>query len=188
MTKAFLATLGIAIDKDEVSDEEGQRLIKAKMDEDKAKAETNKGLIDKYSSEIASLKKEKQDRMTDEEKKQAEYEALKQEVADSKKQLALRERVADLVELGYDKDTATKRANDELEGKPTIEYDKQFKAKLEADIRAKVLKETKDPKTNQQDPNTKYTKENFKKGLISMEDMNALKVSNPTLYKELIEG
>lgn len=186
MTKQFLATLGIAIETDEVSDEEGQRLIKAKMDEDKTKAEQNKGLIDKYASEIASLKKKEQDHMTEEEKKQAEYEQLKQQVADGQRQLALRDRVADLVELGYDKETATKYANDELDGKPTIEYQRAWKTKLEADIRAKVLKEGKDPQPNPTDPNTKYTKENFKKGLITMEEMNNLKSTNPTLYNELI--
>ena len=65
-------------------------------------------------------------------------------------------------------------------------YQKQFKAKLEADIRAKVLKEGKDPQPNPADPKTKYTKENFDKGLITMEEMNNLKATNPTLYNELI--
>lgn len=186
MTKEFLAKLGIAITTDEISDEEGNKLIEAKFGELKTENATNKGLVDKYSSEIAGLKKEKQDRMTDEEKRQAETDALKQQIADANRKLAVNSRVADLVDLGYDKETATKYANDELDGKPTIEYQKQFKIKLEADIRAKVLNEGKDPKPNPADPNTKYTKENFKKGLISMEEMNALKTTNPTLYNELL--
>lgn len=188
MTKEFLAKLGIAITTDEISDEEGNKLIEAKFGELKTESATNKGLVDKYSSEIASYKKKEQDRMTDEEKKQAETDALKQQVAEANRKLAVNDRVADLVELGYDKETATKYANDELDGKPTIEYQKQFKVKLEADIRAKVLNEGKTPQPSPADPNTKYTKENFKKGLITMEEMNALKTTNPTLYNEIIKG
>ena len=188
MTKEFLAKLGIAITTDEISDEEGNKLIETKFGELKAENANSKGLVDKYSSEIAGLKKKEQDRMTDEEKRQAETDALKQQIADANRKLAVNSRVADLVDLGYDKETATKYANDELDGKPTIEYQKQFKIKLEADIRAKVLNEGKDPKPSPTDPNTKYTKENFKKGLISMEEMNSLKATNPTLYNEIIKG
>ena len=58
MTKDYLAKLGIAIDKDEVTDEEGQRLIElhvAKMTGDQKKL---KELNDKYSSELAEKKRD----------------------------------------------------------------------------------------------------------------------------------
>ena len=146
MTKDYLAKLGIAIDKDEVTDEEGQRLIElhvAKMTGDQKKL---KELNDKYSSELAEKKREEQARMTDEEKRQAEMTELKNQYAETQKQLAIRDKVASLIELGYDKDTALKYATDEVEGKDTLQYQKDFIAKKEAEVKAKVLKEAgKDP-------------------------------------------
>ena len=188
MTKEFLARLGIAITTDEISDEEGNKLIEAKFSEMKTKQENDKGLIDKYSGEIAQFKKEKEANMSEDEKRKAETESLKQQVADANRRLQVNDRVADLVELGYDKETAIKFANDELDGKSTIEYQKQWKAKIEANVRAEVLKNAPNPQPNPTDPNSKYTKENFKKGLISMEEMNNLKATNPTLYNEIIKG
>ena len=195
MTKEFLAKMGIAIDKDEVTDEEGQTLITQhinKLNSEKKtltdERDTNKQLVDKYSSEIADLKKEKQANMTEDEKRNAEMQELKQKVAEAERKNIINEKVSSLVELGYDKETAVKFATDELDGKSTIEYQKAFKAKVEADVKADLLKQQQDPKVDKVGDNAKYTKENFKAGKISMEEMNNLKETNPALYKELIEG
>lgn len=180
MTKAFLAKLGITIDTEEISEEEGNKLIEAKFSELKTESATNKGLVDKYSSEIAGLKKEKESRMTDEEKRQQELADLQNKFADSQKQLAIRDRVADLIDLGYDKETAQKYATDELEGKPTIQYQKDFKAKVEAEVRAKVLKETPNPRVNNND--NPPTKEEVLKG--GYEAMQKLQAEKPEIYKQ----
>lgn len=187
MTKAFLAKLGIAIDKDEVTDEEGQALIeKSFKDKDEEKSKL-KGQVDKYSTEIASYKKEKEAKMTDDEKTKARIEELEKQLNDSKRTNIVNEKVANLVELGYDKETAIKYANDEVDGKSTIGYQKAFKEKIEANIRAEILKSQKDPNIGNGKNETKFTKENFKKGLISMEEMNELKEKDPTLYKSLVK-
>ena len=180
MTKEFLAKLGITIDTDEVSDEEGQRLIEKKFSDINSEKTNNKNLVDKYASEIAGLKKERESHLTDEQKRQEEYDNLLKKVADGQKQLALRDKVADLVELGYDKETATKYASDELEGKPTIQYQKDFIAKKEAEVRAKVLQEQKPPKVDNND--NPPTKEDIIKG--GYDAMVKLKNEKPETYKE----
>ena len=149
MTKDYLAKLGIAIDKDEVTDEEGQRLIEthvAKMTGDQKKL---KELNDQYSSELAEKKRQERERMTDDEKRKVEMEELKNQYAETQKQLAINNKVSSLVELGYDRETAIKYATDEYEGKDTLQYQKDFLAKKEAEVKAQVLKEAgKDPKLN----------------------------------------
>lgn len=180
MTKAFLAKLGITIEKDEVSDEEGQQLIEAHVKGLNTKAIDDKKLIDKYSSEIAEFKKEKQGRMTEDEKRQQELADLQKQVAESNRKLALKDKVADLIELGYDKETAVKFASDELDGKPTIQYQKDFKAKIEAETRAKVLKETPNPNLNNDD--NPPSKEDVIKG--GYEAMEKLAKEKPEVYKQ----
>lgn len=186
-TKQFLETLGIVIDKDEVSDEEGAKLIKqsvetAKNNEATAKAEATKlkGMNDTYSSQIAEFKRKEQANMTDEQKRQADMEAQKQQITDLQRQLALRDKVADLVELGYDKDTATKYATDELEGKPTIQYQKDFKAKIEAEAKAEALKNGNPPHINNND--NPPTKEQVVAG--GYEAMAKLAKEKPEVYKQ----
>lgn len=180
MTKQFLAQLGIVIEQDEVSEEEGQKLIQAKFNKLETDNNTNKGLVDKYSSEIANLKKEKQDKMTDEEKHQQEFDELKNKFADSQRQLALRDKIADLVELGYDRETATKYATDELDGKSTIQYQKDFKAQVEAKAKAEALKQGKTPRVDNDD--TPPSKEDVIKG--GYEAMQKLAKEKPEVYKE----
>lgn len=180
MTKAFLAKLGITIDTEEVSDEEGQKLIEAHVRGLNNEKDNNKKLIDKYSSEIAEFKREKEGRMTEDEKRQQELADLQKQVADSQRQLSLRDRVADLVELGYDRETALKYATDELDGKSTIQYQKDFKAKVEAEVRAKVLKETPNPNVN--NDNNPPTKEEVLKG--GYEAMQKLQAEKPEIYKQ----
>lgn len=181
MTKDYLAKLGIAIDKDEVDDVEGQRLIEQHVAKMTGEQKNLKALNDKYSSEIAGFKKEKEERMTDEEKRQAEMNTLKEQYAETQKQLAIRDKVSSLVELGYDKELALKFATDEAEGKPTIEYQKQFKEKIEAEVKAKVLKEVgKDP--NLGGGGAIPTKEDVTKG--GYEAMLKLQQEHPETYEQ----
>lgn len=185
-TKEFLAKLGIAIDKEEVTDEEGQALIsKAMKDKDDEKVKL-KGQVDKYSSEIAVLKDEKKAKMTDDEKKDEHVKELEEQIKTANRQIAINNKVSSLVELGYDKETATKYATDELDGKDTIEYQKAFLEKQKAEMKAQILKEQKKPDVDKGDPNKKYTKEGFAKGEYSAEELNALKTTNPDVYKNLI--
>lgn len=194
MTKEQLAKFGIIIETEEVSDEEGYRLIKEALDNAKAgetKAKEDyakvKGLNDTYSSQIAEMKKKEQANMSEEEKRNVKMAELEQQVKDSQRKLAVQSKKASLVAMGYDEETAEKYANDELDGKDTLQYQKDFMAKRETELRAKILKEGQDPKGNGGDPNNaKFTQENFKKGLISVEELNQLKAKDPVKYREVL--
>ena len=181
MTKQYLEKLGISIDKDEVTDEEGQRLIEAHVAKMTGDYKKLKELDDQHCSELAKKKKEEQERMTDEEKRQAEMEEMRKQYAETQKQLSIRDKVSSLVELGYDKETALKYATDEVEGKDTLQYQKDFMAKREAEIRAKVLKEAgKDPNLGNQ--GAIPTKEDVVKG--GYDAMLKLQQEHPETYKE----
>lgn len=180
-SKEYLAKLGIAIDKDEVDDETGQRLIEEHVAKTTGDQKKLKELNDQYSSEIADYKRKERERMTEDEKRKADEEDTKARLAETQKQLAIRDKVAMLVELGYDRETATKYATDEVEGKDTIQYQKEFMAKREAEIRAKVLKEAdKDPNLGQK--GAIPTKEDVVKG--GYEAMLKLKEDHPETFKQ----
>ena len=186
MTKEQLAKFGIVVDKD-LTDEEAHELIAKKMAEKEAEINKQKELITKRNGEIAELKRESADRLSEDEKKALAQQELEKELNELRRENALNKRIAEYVEIGYDKELATKIANAELDGKSTAQYHKQFVESQREKIKAELLADTPNPKqTNPSDPNSKFTKENFQKGLISMSEMNELKESNPTLYQEII--
>lgn len=181
MTKEQLARLGIVIDKDEVSDEEGMQLIEQHttgLVNEKTKL---KGQVDKYSTEIANYKKKETDRLSEEEKTKLHYAELEKENADLRKAKALTERETAYISAGYDPKLAKEIAEAELEGKPTAELHKKHITAVEERVKAEVLKGTPDPKTKS-NPKT-WTKEEFAKA--SYEEKLALYNDNPQLYAEL---
>ena len=63
-----------------------------------------------------------------------------------------------------------------------------FKEKVASDAKVEALKGQPNPRVgNPNDTDAKFTKENFQKGLISIEEMNALKERNPEKYNELVK-
>ena len=188
MTKEQLAKLGITIEGDSISDDEAFALIekhtKALSDEKSKLKKRN----DELSSENADYKRKAQDQLSEEEKTTLKIQELENSNKELKRSLARNDLINELVGIGYDKELATKYADAQLDGKPTIEFQKKFmESKLEAQ-KQELLKGGKDPKIDDPDKaKTKFTKENFSKGLISMEEMNTLKETNPTLYSELIK-
>ncbi len=187
-TKEQLAKLGITIEEDSIEEAKAFELIEAKTKElsnDKAKL---KKRTDELSSEIAERKKADIEKLSEDEKTKLHYEEIEKANKELSRKLARNDKINDLMGIGYDKDLATKYAEAELDGKSTIEFQKQFmEAKLEAQ-KQELLKNTTDPKINAQNDKGKFTKENFKKGLISMEEMNTLKQTDPATYNEIIKG
>jgi len=187
LSKETLALLGLAEDATEeeisakVAELNGAK-IKAEGDRDKFKSS-----FDKTSSELATLKREK---MTDEEKKTAELKELQDRYEEAQKQLKLNETEKQYMGVGMDAESAKKMAQAVIEGN-LIEQGLIMKAYTEEvakKAKADALKNQ--PNPNLGDPNNvdnaKYTRENFKKGLISMEEMNKLQQDNPDLYKKII--
>lgn len=186
MTKEQLAKLGITIEEDSVDEAKAIELIEKKHNELSSANSKLKKRTDELTSEIAEKKRLELEKLSEEEKTKLHYEEMEKEIASLKRKDSLNTKVNDLMSIGYDKELATKYANAELDGKSTIEYQKAFmNSKLEAQ-KQELLKGTTPPKVDSGDEKGKFTKENFKKGLISMSEMNELKESNPTLYKEII--
>ena len=185
-TKEQLAKLGITIEEDSVEDEKAFELIEKHtqaLASDKAKL---KKRTDELSSEIAERKRQDQEKLSEEEKTKLHYEEIEKTNKELSRKLARNDKIADLMGIGYDKELATKYAEAELDGKSTIEFQKQFmNSKLEAQ-KQELLKGTPTPKVDGSDDKGKYTKENFKAGKISMQEMNELKKNDPTTYNELI--
>lgn len=185
MTKEQLAKLGIVVEND-LTDDEANELILKKLAEKDGEIKNQKDMISKRNSEINALKDKEKERMTDEEKKAQAQQELEKELASLRRENALNKKVSEYLEIGYDKELATKVANAELDGKSTAQFHKQFIETQRESLKAELLAKTPTPSGNNDNNPTQFTKENFKKGLISMEDMNKLQAENPTLYKEII--
>ena len=185
-TKEQLAKLGINIDTEEVNDEDGFKLIQARNSEQEANLKKQKDLIDKRNSEIAEFKRKDQEKMSEEEKTKLHYDELEKENATLTRKIARTDKINELLGAGYEKDLAGQIADAELEGKSTVSlHQKHVNALLEKQ-KAELLQNGQTPRVDETNQDSKFTKENFKKGLISMDEMSELEKSNPTLYKEII--
>lgn len=166
-----------------MSKKQGELIAEKTKAENEAKA--NKGIIDKYSSEIATLKKEKQDRMTDEEKQKLEHQQLLDEIATLKKDKTVSEKVAKYIKLGYSEEVAKQVAEGEIEGKDVSDLHAEFLKAHDEALKKELMKNNPNPNGGNSGDKT-WTKEDFKAGKISFEEMGKIKESDPTLYKELI--
>ena len=188
LSKETLAMLGLP---ENATDEEISAKV-AELNSAKVKVEGErdnfKRSFDKTSSELATLKKEK---MTDEEKRQEAEKELKDQLAEAQKQLKLNETEKEYMGVGMDAESAKKMAQAVIDGDLGAQRDimKSYSEMVANKAKAEALRGQ--PNPNQGDPNkvdeTKYTKENFQKGLISMAEMNALKEKNPDLYNKIIK-
>ena len=190
MTKEQIEKLGITYT-DGMTDEQVFEAISKKQGEltaekEKAQVEakTNKGLVDKYSSEIANLKDKEKARMSDEEKKNAEYQELQNEIATLKKEKSISDKTAKYIYLGYEEELAKQVAEGEIDGKDVSELHASFLKSHDEALKKQLMKDN--PNAKGGASGNTYTKEDFKAGRITMEQMNALKDSDPALYKELI--
>lgn len=187
-TKEQLAKLGITIEADSIEDDEAFALIEKKNADLVSDNSKLKKTNDKLSSENADYKRKAQDQLSEEEKNKLKFDEMVKKNQDLERKIARNDLINDLMSIGYDKELATKYADAQLDGKPTIEFQKKFmEGKLEAQ-KQELLKGTPDPKLNDPDKaKEKFTKENFLKGNISVEEMNQLKETDPTLYNEIVK-
>ena len=181
MTKEQLAKLGINIEGEEITDEEGFKLIEQSQNSLKGEVKKHKELLSTRNSEIAEYKRKETEKLSEDEKTKLHYEELEKTNKELARKIALNEKIADLMSIGYDKDLAKKYAEAELDGKSTIEYQKQFMAsQLEAQ-KQDLLKQSKAPQTS--DPNESVkTKEDFDK--LGYEGQLKLYNEHPEIYKQ----
>ena len=195
MTKEQIEALGITyvegMTDDEVFDKitENKKALDAKTAELEGKVKTYKASIDKLSSENANYKKEKQEKLTDEEKAQAHLAEVEAELAKANRKIAESERVSSYVTLGYPKDLAEKVAVAELDGKDASKYHQEFIKSREEAVKAEIMKQNPGVKGGAGNGgNEKFTKENFKAGKLGMEELTELKANNPALYEAVTGG
>ena len=190
MTKEQIEKLGISYTDGMTDDQVFEALSKMKgeLTAEKTKfendAKNNKSLVDKYSSEIATLKKEKQDRMTDEEKKAQEYQQMLDEIASLKKDKSVSEKVAKYLKLGYSEEVAKKVAEGELDGTDVSDLHAQFLKEHDEALKKELMKKNHIPDGGGK-PNDNFTKEGYKKGEYSYEQLCDLQAKNPALFDEI---
>ncbi len=162
MTKEQLAKLGITIEGETITEDEAFALIEKHHNEIANERNKLKKRSDELSSENAEYKRKAQEQLSEDEKQKLKYQEMEKEIASLKRKDSLNTKVNDLMSLGYDKELATKFANAELDGKSTVDYQKQFmEAQLEKQ-KQELLKKT--PNPQQGDPNSSVkTKEDFDK-------------------------
>lgn len=193
MTKEQIEKLGITFEEGMTDDQVIEAVAKKNqaLESEKSKfeneAKTNKGLVDKYSSEIKTLKDEKKAKLTEEEQRKLKFDEMQAEINTLKKEKSISERVARYVKMGYSDDLAKKVAEGEYEGKDVSEYHETFLKSHDEALKKELMKNNPNVKGGGQGGAT-YTKEDFKAGRISMEQMNQLKEDDPALYNELIKG
>lgn len=187
-SKEILALMGL----DEGATEEQIASAIKKIHDEKTQTEQDKSKLkssfDKTASELATLKKEKAEKMSDEEKKQAEFDRLVEDNKKLQREIALSTNEKHFVSCGYTAEQASKMAKAQLDGDVStmasiMKTHNEEVAKL---AKAEALKGNPNPTLGDANKDTKYTKENFEKGLISMEDMNSLKEKDPALYNSIV--
>lgn len=156
--------------------------------EEKHNNEVNKlkGYISRANGEVAEYKRKYQEKLTDDEKKEAEkneaFDAMKTELETLKRANAISEQASKLTAMGYTADMANEQAtamvdNDldkvlEIQQAFLTDHDKQVKAKGMADMRR--------PSSGKSDT---VNEETFSK--MSLDERIALKQKDQELYEEL---
>lgn len=149
-----------------------------------------KDVFDKTASELAGVKKQLKEKMTDDEaqkqKEQEEREALQSKYEELLHKTAVSENKAKLLSMGYDEklaeETAEAMANGEME-KVFANQKKHLEA-FEKKVRADALKDT--PKPTPDGGGKTMTLETLRK--MSPQERYEYSVKNPEEYKELYGG
>ena len=183
-TKEQLKKLGIDITDDSVEDATALELIAKKQRDTEAELTKHKDLLSKRNSEIAEYKRKDEARLTEDEKTKLHYEELERKNAELEKQMTTEKRVNEYIALGYDADLAKKVVEAELEGKPTVEYRKQFITSQQEKIKAETLKNAPQPASGGNPQELKV--EDLNK--MGYEQLLVVAEKNPELYRQYCEA
>lgn len=148
-----------------------------------------KDVFDKTASELAKSKKDLKDRMSDEEKKQAETEALlaqyKEEAETLKKEKEIAANKATLISIGYDEtlagETATAMVNGDLA--TVLKNQQTLIENVKKIAKGEAMASTTPPAGKVTDGTKTVTKAQF--DAMSYAQRAELYESNPDLYNEL---
>jgi len=185
MTKEQIEKLGITFTEGMTDDDVVKALSKQKADYEAEKVKS-KGLIDKYSSEIKEYKDKEAQKLTDEEKRAKEFADMQEKIATLEKEKSIGAKKAQYLKMGYSEELADKVAQGEIEGQDVSGFHAEFLKAHDEALKAELMKKNPTPK-GAGEPNKTYTKEGFRKGEYSYEDLCELEAKNPALYKEITE-
>ena len=178
----FVNVLGEKYNKD-LSHEQLEALLEVEFNKLKQERDAFKVTSEKNASEAADYKKKFNEKLTDAERKEAEY----QEIIKTNKALLRDKSIADytakFIGLGYSDDLAKETAIAQVDGQmdKVFENFKKHKELVDADVKKKLLERTPAPQDGGQP--TGITKESFAK-MGYAERVNLMN-TNPTLYAEL---
>lgn len=184
MTKEQLAKLGINVEGETITDEELEKLLTEKFNSLNGEVKKHKDLLSTRNSEIAEYKRKEQEKLSDDEKRELQIKDMEKELANLKRKDSINTKINDLLSLGYDKETAKKYAEAEIDGKSTIEFQRQF---LQSQLEAQKQELLKGAPTPQQSvPNgLPKTKEDFDK--LGYEEQLKIYNEHPEVFKQFTE-
>lgn len=185
MTKEQIEKLGLTFTEGMTDDDVFKALSKQKADFESEKA-NQKGIIDKYSSQIADFKKKEAEKMTEEEKRANELKQLNEEIANLKKEKSIGAKKTQYIKMGYSEELAEKIAQGEFDGQDVSGFHAEFLKSHDEELKKELMKKNPTP-SGAGEPTKTYTKEGFRKGEYSYEQLCELQAKNPTLYKEITE-
>ena len=148
-----------------------------------------KDTFDKTASELAQVKKDLKARMSEEEVKKAESEALlakyKEEAETLKREKTISENKAQLIGIGYDEALAAATAKAMVDGDlaTVIKNQQSVIENVKKVSRGEAMASTTPPAGKATDGNKTVTKDQFDN--MSYRERNELFNSNPDLYNEL---
>lgn len=192
MTKEQIEALGITYVDGMTDDEvvakitESKKVSDAKIADLTGRVDNHKKLIDKYTHELSEAKKEKEAKLTDEEKTNLRIQELESNLSKANRTIAKSERVATYVGIGYSKELAEKIADAELDGKDATKYHQEFIKSHDEALKQEIMKNNPAPKGGGGNGGNDTIEEKWKAGTLSMNEMNELKESNPELYNHLV--
>jgi len=186
MNKELLEKLGIT--DESITDEKLVELVLGQRNKLQADNDKQKEIISKRNGEIAEFKRLADAKKTDEEKHKEYVAKLESDLAELRKETTTKDIKTKYLALGYSDEEADKIANASIENNHSLvaKYIGEHQSKVEAEFKAELLKKTPHPDGNGGgNPNSKYTKENFRAGKISYDDLCKLQVENKALFDEI---
>ena len=149
-----------------------------------------KDLLDKANSEAADYKRQLRAAMSEAEKKAADDEETRKAMEERLKQLETEKEYADrkaqFIGVGFTEEQASNAAKAMVEGdmNKVFEIQKSVYDGMKASIKAEILRDT--PKPPPGDGKKDITKKEFSG--LSLDEKQAMYVSDPDKYKNLTEG
>lgn len=154
------------------------------------KGYVKKEQFDKVSSEIASLKKERKEQMSETERKEAEREELltsmQQELDSLREEKRLSELTSKYLSLGFENELAMETAKAFIKGDMDKVFNNQkaHQDSLKEKIKLDLLKDT--PAPGVQEPTKTMTKETLRK--MPADERFKFATSHPDEYRKIYEG